>query len=115
MKRKRKMQHTGAQGSKRFHEGSSSQGPVFHPGRQQRMQAATQGFQTPQCQIQRPNFQTSRSVPPPPQRNNNAHNSSVMGLCYNYGQTWHYANRCPRKQANQTLSLATQPEPQSQC
>jgi hypothetical protein len=33
MKRKRKMQHTGAQGSKRFHEGSSSQGPVFHPGR----------------------------------------------------------------------------------
>jgi hypothetical protein len=32
MERKRKMQRTGAQGShKRFREGSSSQGPVFHP------------------------------------------------------------------------------------
>jgi hypothetical protein len=26
------MERTGAQGSKRFHEGSSSQGLVFHPG-----------------------------------------------------------------------------------
>jgi hypothetical protein len=48
MKQKRKMQHTGAQGShKRFHDGSSSHGPVFHPGQQQRMQVAAQGFQTP--------------------------------------------------------------------
>jgi hypothetical protein len=30
--RKRKMQHTGAQGSnKMFHDGSSSQAPIFHP------------------------------------------------------------------------------------
>jgi hypothetical protein len=32
MERKRKMQRTGAQGSKRFHEGSSSQGLVFRLG-----------------------------------------------------------------------------------
>jgi predicted aspartyl protease len=25
-----------------------------------------------------------------------------VGPCYSYGQTGHYANRCPRKQANQT-------------
>jgi hypothetical protein len=41
MERKRKMQRTGAQGShKRFCDGSSSQGPIFHPGQQQRMQVA---------------------------------------------------------------------------
>jgi hypothetical protein len=35
MKRKRKMQHTGSQGSNtRFRVGSSSQGPVFRPGQQ---------------------------------------------------------------------------------
>jgi hypothetical protein len=32
MEHKRKMQCTRAQGSKRFCEGSSSPGPVFHPG-----------------------------------------------------------------------------------
>jgi hypothetical protein len=30
-----------------------------------------------------------------------------MGLCYSCGQTWHYANRCPRKQANQTPAPGT--------
>jgi hypothetical protein len=30
-----------------------------------------------------------------------------VGPCYNCGQTGHYANRCPRKQANQTLALGT--------
>jgi hypothetical protein len=38
MERKRKMQRTRAQGSnKRFREDSSSQGPMFHSGQQQRM------------------------------------------------------------------------------
>jgi hypothetical protein len=41
MEQKRKMQCTGAQVShKRFRDGSSSQGPIFHPGQQQRMQVA---------------------------------------------------------------------------
>jgi hypothetical protein len=52
MERKRKMQRTGSQGSNtRFRVGSSSQGPVFHPVQQSahpRVQAAGQGFQTPQ-------------------------------------------------------------------
>jgi hypothetical protein len=50
MERKRKVQHTGAQGSnKKFSVGSSSEGPTFHSGQQQpRMQVATKGFQTPQ-------------------------------------------------------------------
>jgi hypothetical protein len=104
MERKRKMQHTGCQGSNtRFHVGSSSQGPNFHPGQQSgqpRMQAVGQGFQTPQRQIQRPNFQSPRSAPPPPQRNSNAHNSDIVGPFYSYGQTGYYANRCPRKQTN---------------
>jgi hypothetical protein len=30
-----------------------------------------------------------------------------MGLCYSCGQTGHYANRCPRKQANQAPALGT--------
>jgi hypothetical protein len=34
--------------------------------------------------------------------NNNAHNTGVVGSCYNCGQSGHYANRCSRKQANQT-------------
>jgi hypothetical protein len=39
MEHKRKMHHTRAQGShKRFCGGSSSQGPIFRPGQQQRMQ-----------------------------------------------------------------------------
>jgi hypothetical protein len=34
-------------------------------------------------------------------------NTSVVGPCYSYGQTGHYANRCPRKQANQTPAPGT--------
>jgi hypothetical protein len=30
-----------------------------------------------------------------------------VGPCYSCGQTGHYANRCPRKQANQTLAPVT--------
>jgi hypothetical protein len=75
MERKRKMQRTRSQGSStRFRAGSSSQGPNFRPGQQSgqpRMQAAGQGFQTPQQQIQRTSFQSPRSAPPPPQGNNN--------------------------------------------
>jgi hypothetical protein len=58
MEQKRKMQRTGPQGSNtRFCVGSSSRGPVFHPLQQSgqpRVQAASQGFQTPQRQIQLP-------------------------------------------------------------
>jgi hypothetical protein len=82
MERKRKMQRTGSQGSNTtFRVGSSSQGPNFRLGQQSgqpRMQAAGQGFQTLQRQIQCPNFQSPRSTPPPPHRNNNAQNSSVV-------------------------------------
>jgi hypothetical protein len=70
LERKRKMQRTGPQGSNtRVHVGSSSQGPNLCPGQQigkHRMQTMGQGFQTPQWQIQCPNFQTSRSAPSPP-------------------------------------------------
>jgi hypothetical protein len=100
------MQRTGSQGSNtRFRVGSSSQGPNFRPRQQSgqpRMQATSQGFQTPQRQIQRTNFQSPRSAPPPPQRNNNAQNTGGVGPCYRCGQSGHYANRCLRKQANQT-------------
>jgi hypothetical protein len=69
MEQKSKMQHTGSQGSNtRFRVGSSSQGPVFHPEQQSaqpRVQATSEGFQTPQQQIQRPNFQSPRSAPLP--------------------------------------------------
>jgi hypothetical protein len=89
MERKRKMQRPGLQGSNtRFHVGSSSWGPVFRPVQQSaqpRMQAAGQGFQTPQQQIQRPNFQSPRSAPPPPQRSNNAQNTGVVGPCFSCG------------------------------
>jgi hypothetical protein len=45
MECKRKMQHTGSQGShKKFCAGSSSKGPIFCPGQEQRMQGAPQGF-----------------------------------------------------------------------
>jgi hypothetical protein len=71
------------------------------------MQAMGQGFQTLPRLIQRPNFQTSRSAPLPPQRNSNAPNSSIVGPCYRCGQTGHYANRCPKKQANQTPAPGT--------
>jgi hypothetical protein len=111
MERKRKMQRTGSQGSNtRFRVGSSSQGPVFRPGQQSgqpRVQAASQGFQTPQRQIQHPNFQSPRSPPPPPQRNNNEQNTGVVGPCYSCGQSGHYANRCPRKPTNQTPASGT--------
>jgi hypothetical protein len=56
VERKRKMQHTGSQGSNtRFCVGSSSQGPIFRPSQQSgqpRVQASSQEFQTPQRQIQ---------------------------------------------------------------
>jgi hypothetical protein len=71
------------------------------------VQAASQGFQTPQRQIQRLNFQSPQSAPPPPQRNNNAQNTGIVGPCYSCGQSGHYANRCPRKSANQTLAPGT--------
>jgi hypothetical protein len=101
MEQKRRMQCTGPQGSNmRICVGSSSQGLNFCLGQQighPRMQAMGQGFQTPQQQIQCPNFHTSRSAQPPPQRNRNAQNSGVVGLCYSCGQTGHYVNQCPRK------------------
>jgi hypothetical protein len=83
IERKRKMQRMGAQGThKKFRDGSSSQGPIFRFGQQQRMQVVAQGFQTPQRHIQRPNFQSPRSAPPPLQRNNNTHNSGIVRPCY---------------------------------
>jgi hypothetical protein len=101
MEQKRKMQRTGPQGSDtRFRVGSSSQGPNFRSVQQMgqpKMQAMGQGFQTPQRQIQHPNFQSPRSAPPPPQRNNNTQNSHVVGPCCSCRQNGHYANRCPRK------------------
>jgi hypothetical protein len=66
-----------------------------------------QGFQTPQRQIQCSNFQISRSAQPPPQRNSNAQNSGVLEPCYICCQMGHYANQCPRKQANETLVPGT--------
>jgi hypothetical protein len=71
------------------------------------VQAIGQGFQTPRRQIQHPNFQSPHSAPPPHQRNINAQNSSVVGPCYSCGQSGHYANRCTRKQANQTPAPGT--------
>jgi hypothetical protein len=71
------------------------------------VQAAGQGFQTPQRQIQCPNFQSPHSTPPPPQRKNNAQNSGVVGPCYSCSQSGHYANRSPRKQPNQTPTPGT--------
>jgi hypothetical protein len=57
MEHKKKMKRTGApENNQKFCDGSSSQGHVFRSGQQQRMQVAAQGFQTPQHQIQRPNF-----------------------------------------------------------
>jgi hypothetical protein len=64
------------------------------------MQAMGQDFQTPQRQIQCPNFQTSRSAPSPPQRNNVGQSTIARGPCFNYGQNGHFANRCPQKQPN---------------
>jgi hypothetical protein len=68
------------------------------------VQAIGQGFETPQRQIQRPNFQSPHTTLPSSQRNSNGHNSGVVGPCYSCGQSGHYANRCPRKQANQALA-----------
>jgi hypothetical protein len=34
-------------------------------------------------------------------------NTNFVGPCYSCGQTRHYANRCPRKQANQTTTPGT--------
>jgi hypothetical protein len=71
------------------------------------VQAAAQRFQTPQRQIQRPNFQSPRSTLSPPQRNNNTQNTGVVGPCFSCGQSGHYANRCPRKSTNQTPAPGT--------
>jgi hypothetical protein len=104
MEQKRKMQCTGPQGSNtRVHVGSSSQGPNLCPGQQigqHRMQTMDQGFQALQRQIQRPNFQTSRSTPSPPQRNNVGQSTVAWGPYFNCGQNGHFANRCPQKQPN---------------
>jgi hypothetical protein len=80
--------------------------PVQQSG-QPRVQAAGQGFQTPQRQIQCPNLQSPRSAPPPLQRSNNAQNTGVVGPCFSCGQSGHYANRCPRKSTNQTPAPGT--------
>jgi hypothetical protein len=64
------------------------------------MQTAGQGFQTPQRQIQRNNFQSPRSAPSPSQRNNIGQSTVAQGPCFNCGQNWHFANRCPQKQPN---------------
>jgi hypothetical protein len=83
---------------------------VFRPVQQSgqpRVQAAGQGFQTPQRQIQHPNFQSPRSAPSPPQRSNNAQNTGIVGPCFSCGQSEHYANRCPRKSTNQTPAPGT--------
>jgi hypothetical protein len=104
MERKRKVQRTRPQGSNtRVHVGSSSHGPNLRPGQQigqLRMQTMGQGFQTPQWQIQRPNFQTSSSAPLPPQRNNIGQSTIARGPCFNRGQNGHFANRYPQKQLN---------------
>jgi hypothetical protein len=71
------------------------------------VQATGQGFQTPQRHIQCPNFQSPHSAPSPPQRNSNAQNSGIVGPCYSCGLSGHYANRCPRKQANQAPAPGT--------
>jgi hypothetical protein len=83
---------------------------MFHPVQQNgqpRVQAAGQGFQTPQRQIQCPNFQSPHYALPPPQRSNNAQNTGVVGPCFSCGQSGHYANRCPRKSTNQTPAPGT--------
>jgi hypothetical protein len=64
------------------------------------MQTAGQGFQTPQWQIQRNNFQSPRSAPSPSQRNNIGQSTMARGPCFNYGLNGHFTNRCPQKQTN---------------
>jgi hypothetical protein len=71
------------------------------------VQAVGHRFQTPQRQIQCPNFQSPHSAPSPLQRNNNAQNTGVVGPCFSCGQSGHYANRCLRKSTNQTPALGT--------
>jgi hypothetical protein len=70
-------------------------------------QVSRVGSQECKLQIQCNNFLSPRSAPLPPQMNNNVQNTSVVGPCYSCGWTGHYTNRCPRKQANQTLAPGT--------
>jgi hypothetical protein len=64
------------------------------------MQTTGQGFQTPQRQIQRNNFQSPRSAPSPPQTSNVGQSTIAWGPYINYGQNGHFTNRCPQKQSN---------------
>jgi hypothetical protein len=101
---RKKMQCSEAQVSNtRFRVGFSSQGPNFLLGQQsgqQRMQIVGHGFNTPQRQIQHPNFQTPRFALSSPQRDNQGQNIGAVGPSNNCGQNGYYANICPRKQAN---------------
>jgi hypothetical protein len=90
----------------RVRVGSFSHGPNLRPGQQigqHRMQTMDQGFQSPQRQIQHPNFQTSRSTSSPPQRSNIGQNTIAQGPYFNCGQNGHFANSYPQKLLNLSL------------
>jgi hypothetical protein len=77
------------------------------------MQTMGQGFQTPQRQIQHPNFQTSRSAPSPPQRNYIGQSTVARGPCFNCGQNGHFSNRCLQKQPNPSAVQSVNQTPNS--